>query len=69
MEVFTVCEFIDTNANRVAYNQCSIVLGTLGENGLGFPIVKEKFPYNVKIGDSFFWNEDEKRIYRTNYQW
>lgn len=58
-ELFTVHKFIDENAKEVKYAQCKIVLGTLGDCSLGFPVEKERFPPRVKVGDRFIWREGD----------
>jgi hypothetical protein len=39
-EIFTTYSFMDKNAKPTDFANCSIVMGTLGEQELGWPIPK-----------------------------
>lgn len=56
-DIFVVCYGINANGKKVDLSECSIVLGTLGECGLAFPVLRERFPSTINVGDRFLWDE------------
>jgi hypothetical protein len=58
--IFKVYYGCDENASEVPLDQCTLVIGTLGRVGLGFPITRERFPPNIKKGDKFIYKEHGK---------
>lgn len=56
-EVFTVFNFIDRDAKETTFEKCSIVVGTIDKCELCYPISKDVFKKEVKVGDKFLLNE------------
>lgn len=62
MEIFTVYEFLNRDGEKTDFLNCTIVVGTLGECGLGWPIVKEKFPHEPKPGEQFEYDDANETL-------
>lgn len=57
-EIYEVYYGINASAKKVSFEECTLVLGTLGDNGLAFPVERERFPEILAKGDRFFWSEN-----------